>query len=432
MSDFLNTLNISGAEKKTTHIRHQLALILLITLMVAYIDRVNVSMLVVDNSFLATMGIANDPLAKGSLMTIFLVFYGLGNVVLSPLGDWMGPRKTMLLSIFTWTIALIWGGVAGSFVMLLLSRVLLGLGEALHYPMQSSFVKNWFPANERGKANATWLSGLNVAPMIAMPLLTWLLPVVGWRMTFFLLAGFGVIPFYLIWKHTTDHPHQHRGISQAERDYIEAELHNERLTEKESDKVGFRQNILAVIYDYRFGLLVLAYSGIGSIYWGVLTWLPSYLKEARGFSWAAMGALLVLPFIMAVVVKFMAGHATDRLGYPARFMAVGLLGAAIFIYLGAYAQSNVAAAVLISCGVGMLAMATPCSWSLLQQLVPGKATGTGSGIMSGVSSGISAASPMMVGFIIDLTGSYIGGLLYMVGWGVFGAAMSSVLVIKRY
>lgn len=400
--------------------------------MVAYIDRVNVSMLVVDNSFLADMGIAGDALSKGSLMTIFLICYGFGNVALSPLGDWLGPRRTMLFSIFTWTIAMVWGGVVGTFTMLLISRAVLGLGEALHYPMQSSFVKNWFPVHERGKANATWLIGLNVAPMLAMPLLTWLLPAVGWRATFFLLAALGAVPFYLIWKHTADHPYQHKGISQAERDYIEAELAKESTAETASGKAGVWQNILAVIYDYRVWLLVLAYSGIASIYWGVLTWLPSYLKEARGFSWAAMGALSALPFIMAVVVKVIAGHATDRLGHPARFMAVGLLGSAILIYLGAYAESNVASAVLISCGVGTLAMATPCSWSLLQQLVPGKAIGTGSGIMSGVSNGISAASPVMVGFMIHLTGSYIGGLLYMVGWGVFGAAMSLVLVIKKY
>ena len=179
---------------KPTHVRHQLALILLATLLVAFIDRVNVSVLIVDKSFLTTMGIANDPVAKGSLMTMFLICYGLGNVIFSPIGDWLGPRKAMLISIVLWAAACIFGGLAGTFLVMLSSRALLGFGESLHWPMQSKFVKNWFPINERGKANATWLVGLNLAPMIAMPLFTWMIPTLGWRGNFFFLAALGVIP----------------------------------------------------------------------------------------------------------------------------------------------------------------------------------------------------------------------------------------------
>lgn len=177
--------------EKSTFVRHQIALILLVTLVIAYIDRVNVAVLVVDKSFLEAMGIANDPMAKGSLMTVFLVCYGLGSLVLSPVGDWLGPRKATLISIALWGFALVWGGLAGGFLSMVLSRAVLGLGESMHYPMQSKFVKNWFPAKERGKANATWLIGLNIAPMVAMPLFAWMIPVFGWRENFFFhLAAF--------------------------------------------------------------------------------------------------------------------------------------------------------------------------------------------------------------------------------------------------
>ena len=43
------------------------------------------------------------------------------------------------------------------FVVMLGARLLLGVGEAMHWPMQSKFVKNWFPPGERGKANSLWL-----------------------------------------------------------------------------------------------------------------------------------------------------------------------------------------------------------------------------------------------------------------------------------
>ncbi|HWR05737.1 MFS transporter [Sporomusa sp.] len=423
--DSINTRLQSG------YARHRLALILLITLLIAYIDRVNVAVLVVDNTFLTDMGIANDPVAKGSLMTVFLVCYGIGSVLLSPVGDWLGPRKATLISILFWTLALIWGGFATGLVTMLLSRALLGIGESMHYPMQSKFVKNWFPPHERGKANATWLIGLNIAPMVAMPLFAWMIAAVGWRDNFFFLASLGIIPLFLIWKYTADHPHLYQGISPCEQAYIEAALSKEQAVEGTAAPTNAWQSFLIVTRDYRVWLLVLAYSGTSSIYWGVITWLPSYLKEAREFSWAAMGAWASLPYIMAIVVKVGAGFAIDKIGRPALFLATGLLGSAIFIWLGAYAENNIIATILISCGVGTLAMGTPCAWVLLQQLLPGKVAGTGAGFMNGVASIISAASPLMVGFFIALTGSYIGGLMYMVGWGVFGAGLCLVLAWKR-
>lgn len=418
-------------ERGQTNVRHKLALILLITLLVAYIDRTNVAVLVVDKSFLVSMGIANDPVAKGALMTVFLICFGIGSVILSPVGDWLGPRKTMIISIWIWTAALIWGGFANDFVSLLFSRAALGIGEAMHFPMLSKFVKNWFPVSERGKANAIWLIGVNVAPMIAMPLFAWMVPAFGWRTNFFFLAVLGLLPILLLWKYTADHPHLYKGIGKAELSYIEIELRQEKEAEVGLANNSMRSNIVSIIRDYRVWLLVLAYSGTSSIWWGTVTWLPAYLKEARGFSWAAMGAWASLPYALAIMVKIVAGYAVDKWRRPAQFYAVGLLGSAIFIYLSAYAESGIAATILISCGIGTLALGTPCAWLLLQQILPSKVVGTGSGLMSGVSSGISATVPMIVGLFITITGSYVGGLMFIVGWGIFSGAVCMVLVLVK-
>jgi sugar phosphate permease len=414
---------------KPTHVRHQLALILLATLLVAFIDRVNVSVLIVDKSFLTTMGIANDPVAKGSLMTMFLICYGLGNVIFSPIGDWLGPRKAMLISIVLWAAACIFGGLAGTFLVMLSSRALLGFGESLHWPMQSKFVKNWFPINERGKANATWLVGLNLAPMIAMPLFTWMIPTLGWRGNFFFLAALGVIPFVLVWFFTADHPNMHRKINAAEKNYIESALRLEKESEGKLAEASLWENMKVFMKDYRFWLVVIFYAGVTSIWWG-MAWLPSYLKNARGFNWAAMGALAALPYIICFVINIFSGHASDKLGRRAPFAMAGLLGASICIYLGAHAESNMAAALLISAGIGSLAISTPAGWSLLQQIVPAKAVGAGAGMMNGIANAISGLAPLVIGFLIGATGSYVSGLMYLVVWALLGAAASAILMLK--
>lgn len=412
--------NMGLREKLAAFKRYQLALILFVVLMIAYIDRVNISVLVVDPIFLQDMGIASDPFAKGSLMTVFLLFFGGGMIVFSPIGDKLGPRKTMLIAVTIMALSMLFGGLAGSFVMMLVTRALLGIGEGFHYPMQSAFVKNWFPPNERGKANAIWLLGVNVAPMLAMPLFVWMVPAFGWRESFFFLAALGIVPFWLIWRYTADRPRLLTGITAQETAYIERALADETKADEAAASGNVWQNMLGVLKNDRVWLLTVIYTGASSIYWGVVTWLPSYLKDARGFSWNEMGILASLPFILSIVVKVIAGHASDKLGHPARFVLGGLFASASFIYLGAYVESNLAAAFFIACGTSGIAIVSPCSWVLLQAVVPSRAVGAAAGFMSGASSLISAAAPLMVGWAIALTGSYIGGLMYMVAWGGIG------------
>ena len=98
--------------EKPTKQRVILVLILLVTLLIAYLDRVNVSVLLADNTFLSDMGIKGQPVQMGLLMTLFLIAYGISNVFLSPIGDYLGPRKAMCLSIFLWCLSLFIGGIA--------------------------------------------------------------------------------------------------------------------------------------------------------------------------------------------------------------------------------------------------------------------------------------------------------------------------------
>jgi MFS family permease len=138
------------AELKPTRQRYLLAFILLFTVMVAQMDRVNVSVLIADAKFLADMKIAGQPMLMGLLMSAFLIAYGIATVLLGPVGDYLGPRKAMALSILGWEVSLVLGGLAPYFMLLVMTRVLLGIGEAMHFPMQSTFVKSWFPPQRAG------------------------------------------------------------------------------------------------------------------------------------------------------------------------------------------------------------------------------------------------------------------------------------------
>lgn len=96
---------------KPTSQRFWVVGILFIGIMVAYLDRVNVAVLVANNGFLIDMGIKDDPIKIGMLTSSFLIAYGAANVILSPLGDYLGPRRTMIICIIIWAIAATIGGL---------------------------------------------------------------------------------------------------------------------------------------------------------------------------------------------------------------------------------------------------------------------------------------------------------------------------------
>lgn len=427
-----NTAARAGGAEKPTKERWLLVGILMITLLIAYLDRVNVSVLLADNLFLTDMGIKGQPVQMGLLMTLFLIAYGISNVFLSPLGDILGPRKAMSLSIFLWGFSLFLGGIAATFTTMLVARVILGLGEGMHWPMQSKYVKNWFPPTERGKANALWVIGLMLGPAITMPFLTWLIHGFGWRMSFFVLIGFGLIPLLLLWFRTTDYPHQSKHTNQAERDWVEAGNKIEREQEAKAGHTTVWESMKIFIFNYRFWVLTLYYFCLASIFWGTMAWLPSYLKVARGFSWAAMGALSSLPYVLGVLSVLASGYIADFIGRKAPLGILAMLGAACGIYFGAHAADNMTAAIVISIGIACIGFGIAPAWALVQQIVPGKAVGAGAGMMNGVANGGSAFSPVLMGFFISASGSYVGGLMFLVGLGVLAACCALLLALQKY
>jgi sugar phosphate permease len=419
-------------ETKPTNQRYILVFILLITLLVAYLDRVNVSVLAADNAFLTEMGIKGQPVQMGMLMTLFLIAYGFSNVLLSPLGDILGPRKAMSLSIVLWGVSLLIGGFAMSFSTMLVARVILGLGEGMHWPMQSSYVKNWFPPHERGKANAVWIIGLMVGPAIAMPFFTWIVQDFGWRASFFILVVLGLLPLILLWFWTTDYPRQHKRVNLAELNLIEEGQRAEKEAEAQTKNTTLWENMKVFIFNYRFWLITIFYFCLASIFWGTMAWLPSYLKVARGFSWVAMGAWSSLPYVLGVASVVIFGYLSDKIGRRAPLCAISMLGAAAGIYFGAHAPDNTTAAILISLGIASIGIGLPSVWTLLQQIVPGKAIGAGAGMMNGISNGGSAFSPVLIGFFISVTGSYVGGLMFLVGLGLVAAVCMLILSVQKY
>jgi sugar phosphate permease len=277
-----------------------------------------------------------------------------------------------------------------------------------------------------------WNLGTSLAPAIAMPIFTWNIAALGWRSNFFVCLVLSVIPLYLLWFHTADTPRQHKKVNLLELQLIEEALGKEAKTVETARSDQFWDNVKVLVRNYRFWLMIMYYNATNIVFWGMFSWLPSYLKAARGFSWAQMGMISSLPFIFAVLGKIGVGWFSDRVGRYAPFCLGAMLSVAACIYFGATVHGNVRSAILLSLGLGVLGAGIPPAWTLLQGLVPSRTVSVAAGSMNGIASAVSAASPVMIGFLINVTGSYASGLFFMVGSSLIASALMLVLVIQRY
>jgi ACS family D-galactonate transporter-like MFS transporter len=147
--------------------------------------------------------------------------------------------------------------------------------------------------------------------------------------------------------------------------------------------------------------------------WVFLTWLPSYLKDSRGFDLKQMALFATLPLMAGVVGDTLGGVVSDfifrkthnlKLARRA-LLVVGLLGALAFILPAVYAHSAVTAVYLLAASFFFLELTNAVLWSLPIDIA-GTYAGTAGGMMNTGFGIAGIISPAVFGFLIDKTGSY--------------------------
>ena len=421
-----------AAQGQMTKRRFLIVFVLFVGISVCFVDRVNVSVLAANNGFLTEMGILNSPVQIGLMMSLFLAVYGISNLLIAPLGDLIGPRKMMTCCALLMLISVTISGLAGTFLIFLAGRVLLGIAEGAYYPQQSVFVRHWIPKQERGRANAAWIIGQALAPAIAMPVLTTLDSYFGWRSNYVFCFVLSLIPVYLFWAHTKDKPEQDKKVNQAELAYIKAGMESARTDQDVKEHLSVIQRLKVMSENPYYWVLVLWYMTLQFMYWGLISWIPAYLKVAKGFSWTEMGWMASLPFIVSIFTKAANGILNDKIGRCAPLLLSGMVLATGFLYSTTVVAGKYPSAICLALAVGFCTMATSSAWTLLQGLVPSSVLSTAGGTMNGLSTGLSALSPVIIGLFISLAGSYNSGLFCLVLVGCIGALMGLILTIKKY
>ena len=165
-------------------------------MLIAYVDRVNLSVALADADFKAFFRLTDQD--RGVLNSAFFWSYVLLAIPAGSLVDRFGTKYPCAIGFLLWSGVSAAAALAGSAWQLLTIRVLLGVGESVISPAAMSWIRLHCAEDQRGLAVGVFLSATKFGPAIGTLLSAWLIAAYGWRLMFALL-GVGSLVWLIPW-----------------------------------------------------------------------------------------------------------------------------------------------------------------------------------------------------------------------------------------
>lgn len=399
---------------ETRNVRRHAAFIaslLFLATLVGYIARANVSValpFVAEDYQWSTEQLGE---LGGVLLGIFLVGYGFSNVLISPLVDRFGPRKSLMVAILAWSVFTFLTGVFGVFYLIfIVSRLFLGLSQGVLFPCASKVTQAWFPPSTRTRMNAIYLISGFLSNLLVPILLIPLIVATDWQVMFFVVSAAGFLILIPIWKYLRDSPDELPQQPRA-RESLGAILSQARRDLSEALRI---RGIWMITFAFLFTNLA---------WWGLSLWLPTYLLDGRGFSvdqvvWGAS-----LPYVGGIFGMMIGSWISDKTGRRAETAAAFAVLCAVFLLLLGVTTTFETVVVVLALVFFFLGVMAPTAFTLTQAVAPSRLMSSATGIMNGIANGAGVFGPVILGIAVALTSSYEIGLVIMALFQIVAAVM---------
>ncbi|HEY1664039.1 MAG TPA: DHA2 family efflux MFS transporter permease subunit [Verrucomicrobiae bacterium] len=143
--------------------------------------------------------------------TWVLTSYLVANAIILPASNWLsvlfGRKRFLIGCTVIFTVSSLLCGLATSMSMLVVSRVLQGLGGGAMQPLSQAILLESFPPAKRGAATALFGLAIVVAPILGPTLGGWLTDNWSWRWTFYINLPVGILAFLLMSRFVEDPPY---------------------------------------------------------------------------------------------------------------------------------------------------------------------------------------------------------------------------------
>jgi len=360
-----------------------------------------------------------DKSTAGSLQTLTLVASAIGGGLFGVIADRIGRTRALMASILVYSLASFACGLASGVVALAAFRFVLGLGMGGEWSTGAALIAETWPAPHRGKALGVMQSTYAIGEMLAVAVVFLVYPGFGWRPVFFV----GVAPaLFVLWiRRSVPEP----ALWSARRDAAGSAA-------ADPSWGGEWKRLLRDRRLRRDTLLATAMNALGMFgYWGLFTWVPSYLKAAPAEGGRGLSLLDTTSWLLVMGVGKFLGYAlfgflADRFGRR-RCYVTYLVVAALLVPLYGFARAPWQ---LLALGpfVAFFGTGFFSGYSALAaELFPTAIRATAMGFTYNFGRGFAALAPFLVGLVADRQRGFTGGFLLLASAYLGSALLAAIL-----
>ena len=300
----------------------------------------------------------------------------------------IGSKRAMAIGGLLMSSGLI-APLFDSFTMMVLMRLLFGVGAAICLPVTSSILMEWFKPNELPILNGINESGRSVGVAIGLLGAVSIANVFGWDMVFFF---FGVLPIiatvlWLVGGRSVD------------------------VVQEQSDEFSLSNNI-DLIFNRNTLLIAIASMGPFALFIGYSSWLPTYYHEVHGMTIERSSSLVaILPFVSAIATP-LSGILVSKSGIRRPILIVAGLTLPLLAF-GSFMMTSTILIAICIIGLGSMFALYIVTILTIPMELPGVDASKVGIITAGaltMGNGTAVLSPIFIGSFTDFTGSYFPAL----------------------
>jgi MFS transporter, ACS family, hexuronate transporter len=405
------------------------AVLLFIVGSINYMDRAAIGVLApfIQKSFTLS------PSQLGFAFSTFFVGYAVFAFVGGQLADRFGPVRTYVWAAAGWSVLCGLTGLVSGYAQLLIVRTLFGFAEGPMNSTTNRAISNWFPRRETARAVGFTFSGQTFGSAIAAPIVAFIAITYGWRVSFGILAVFGLI-WVVAWRlFVTDLPQENARVSKDELALLENS--REPIAEPPGGVYPSLVSYLRRASTLSLGLGMFAVNYTLYIF---ISWLPTYLTDALHMPAGKMAVVASIPWIAGLVgyigggvlSDFIYERSADKL--QARkittIVPLGIAGAALLLVT--FTTTATAAIALISLAIMLLTASVQSCWATVRELVPPVRVGGVSGFVHLLSNLSGIVGPIATGYAIQ----YLGGFdsaFFLAGGAAAAGVIAMAICVRR-
>ena len=404
--------------------RFRVVFLSFLAVFICYIDRVNISVAIIPMQEQFGWSESQVGIILGSFYFGYMITMTVGGY----LADKYGGKRVLGYALLIWSLFTI---ITPLFAYqglwwLILVRILMGLGEGVTFPSWHSIYARWIPFKERARAVGFTNSGIAAGTLFGFAVAALIIANYSWEWVFYSFGLIGVF-WYFFWnKIVTSYPEDNKYISRKELIIIKSEA--------PSKETAPKIPLFRLIRNTPFMAIAIAtFCNNWSLY-TFLSYLPKYINApvVQGGMGIELGSnifiySILVPSLVSMISLILGGYLADNLiksGYGILNVrksvnSVGFFGSAIFLYLISLEDSLINVIILL-CLINICSGICAGGFGVNHADLGPKYTGSLVGISGSIGMIAAIISPIVAGYVLEITESWNSIFYVCVGTLTFG------------